>query len=234
MSAMWIARGTRPDLQYQVGALSRVMHRPGRSHWASLCRVARYLRHTRDDGISYHRRPPRWSPVLSVFVDSDFAPDYGPALLGPDFAKYHSTSGWVACVGGQPVAWRSRRQSLFADSTCVAEYLAAAEAAKAAVALRLYLADAGYVQPNPTVVHEDNTGCIKLSRSLCDHDRTKHVDHRAHQLREFHARELVVLKHIPTDQQWANVLTKNCPGPELLRFRRAVMSGSVFAPLAAS
>ena len=37
-----------------------------------------------------------------------------------------------------------------------------------------------------------------------------------------------------TDAQWANVLTKNCPGPELRRFRRAVMAGSVFAPLAAS
>ena len=33
------------------------------------------------------------------------------------------------------------------------------------------------------VLHEDNTACIKLSRNCCCHDRTKHVDYRAHLLR---------------------------------------------------
>ena len=78
----------------------------------------------------------------------------------------------------------------------------------------------------PTVIHEDNTACIKLSQNSFYHDRTKHVDYRAHLLRQYHDHREVELTHVPTTSQWANLLTKACPRIEIRRFRDTLMGAA--------
>ena len=225
MSVMWIARGVRPDIQHQTSALSRVMHKPGVEHWRRLKHLIRYLKGTRDEKLTYTRDPslpPGELPVW-IAVDASYLPDYGA-----EFDNYKSTTGWVAFgPTGQAVAWRARRQSLFADSTCVAEYLAAADAAKMAVHLRLMMSDFGYPQLKPTVIMEDNQACIKVANKWCNHDRTKHVDAHAHVLRDLIARDVVEMQHVSTELQPADALTKNLPRPCTAKYRAWLLRGIV-------
>ena len=58
------------------------------------------------------------------YTDSDFQSDR-------EFKK--STSEYVFTLGGGAISWRSVKQSIIADSTMEAEYIAASEAAKEAV-----------------------------------------------------------------------------------------------------
>lgn len=65
------------------------------------------------------------------------------------------------------------------------EFYAADECAKEVVWLRRLLAELGMSQEGPTVIYEDNKACISYSKNNTNHDRTKHIDNRAYQLRDF-------------------------------------------------
>jgi hypothetical protein len=72
---LWIARVYRYDLQYAVNACSRMSNNPGPKHWIAVCKILRYLNHTRDFKLAYHKSNPN-APVIG-YTDSDFAPNYG-------------------------------------------------------------------------------------------------------------------------------------------------------------
>ena len=83
-------------------------------------------------------------------------------------------------LGSAAVSWRSRKQSVPADSTTEAEYVAAAEATKEIVWLRKILEDLQEKQENSTPLLIDNTFAIKLAKNPRFHDRTKHINTKYH------------------------------------------------------
>jgi hypothetical protein len=52
-SLMWAAVGTRPDIAYPVGVLSKFLDNPGPAHWDATKRVFRYLLGTKDWRLTY-------------------------------------------------------------------------------------------------------------------------------------------------------------------------------------
>jgi hypothetical protein len=66
---------------------------------------------------------------------------------------------------------------MFADSTCVAEYMAAADAAKMAIHMRLMLDDFGIQQTNPTTIMEDNMSSCKIAEAKALRTQT-HASYR--------------------------------------------------------
>nr|GEX94037.1 zinc finger, CCHC-type [Tanacetum cinerariifolium] len=50
---MYEMTSTRPDIAYDVGRLSRFTSNPSRQHWKAITRVFKYLRGTKDYGLSY-------------------------------------------------------------------------------------------------------------------------------------------------------------------------------------
>ena len=63
-------------------------------------------------------------------------------------------------------------------------------------------------QMDPTVIYYDNQSCIKLSKNLVFHDRSKHIDIWYHHLRDCVQRRIMLHKYIPTEEQDANIFTK--------------------------
>ena len=58
---------------------------------------------------------------------------YIDACFQTDKDDFRSQSGFVFCLNGAAVSWKSSKQDTVADSTTEAEYIAASEAAKEAV-----------------------------------------------------------------------------------------------------
>jgi hypothetical protein len=54
----------------------------------------------------------------------------------------------------------------------------------------------------------DNKSAIKLANNPVQHSRTKHIDIRHHFLRDHEAKGDVVLLHVSTEWQLADILTK--------------------------
>ena len=87
------------------------------------------------------------------YTDSDFQSDR---------ESKKSTSGYMFTLRGGAISWRSVKQSSIADSTMEAEYIAASEAAKEAVWLKIFLLDLGVVPSAQSAItlYYDNSGAV--------------------------------------------------------------------------
>ena len=74
--------------------------------------------------------------------------------------------------------WRSTKQTVVAISTVEAEYVAMSKACVMILHFRNLLESINEKQKQATVVFEDNSGAVSLSRSakITPRTKTKHVD----------------------------------------------------------
>ncbi len=101
-----------------------------------------------------------------------------------------------------------------AASTTEAEFIAAAQATKEALWLRLLLSDLG-VQVNTFQIMADNQSALKLLKNPVLSVRSKHIDVVYHFARERVARKDVEFTYIRTDAMLADMFTKPVPGNKL-------------------
>ncbi|GJY73179.1 leucine-rich repeat protein [Tanacetum coccineum] len=102
---------TRPDIAYAVGRLSRFTSNPSRQHWKAITRVFKYLRGTKDYGLSYVGYP----SVLEGYSDASWINHVEDSS---------STSGWVFLLGGGAISWASKKQTCITSSTMESEFVA--------------------------------------------------------------------------------------------------------------
>jgi hypothetical protein len=213
-SLMYAMIGSRPDIAYAIGLLSRFCENPGIAHWQALKRVLRYLKGTLEFGPIYGGGI---SESLIGFSDADWAGD-------TDGRK--STSGYMFLLSGGPVSWRSRRQPIVALSTTEAEYVAACDATKEAVWLRQLLQDLGFGSGDfPTILYEDNQSCIAWATNPVDHNRTKHINIRYHYIRDQVRNNVITMVYMPTERMIADILTKAIPRAQFENLRNMMGVG---------
>ena len=136
---------------------------------------------------------------LIGYSDSDFDGDKETRV---------STFGYTMSLGSEAVSWRSRKQSVLADSTTEAEYVAAAEAMKEIVWLRKILEDLQEKEEKSTPLLIDNTSAIKLAKNPRFDDRTKHINTKYHLIQHHVEAKTVHLRHCSTNDQIADIFTK--------------------------
>jgi hypothetical protein len=208
-SLLWLSRGSRPDLAWITGMLSRVLHNPGRLHWFAARVALQYVATTRNQKLTYRRSANGY--ILSSSVDADFLPAYGN-----QYDNWKSTTGWVCRFAGGAVSWRSRRQDTVATSTPHAECLAAFDCSREVLHLRELLHDLGAIQRAPTILEEDNQSLIRITLNTGgEADRIKHWDYKVHWLREQIQKGSISFAWVATVDQMADSFTKPLPRPAL-------------------
>nr|GFA00612.1 zinc finger, CCHC-type [Tanacetum cinerariifolium] len=114
---MYAMTSTRSDIAYDVGRLSRFTSNPSRQHWKAITRVFKYLRGTKDYGLSYVGYP----SVFESYLDASWINHVEDSA---------STSGWVFLLGGGAISWASKMQTCITRSTMESEFIALAAAGK--------------------------------------------------------------------------------------------------------
>lgn len=220
-SLLYVSVITRPDITYAVQALGRHMQSCGNEHMIAAKRVLRYLQGTKDLGLVYEAGETGsdngiGQPCVVGFSDADW---------GGDLDTRRSTTGYLFMIEETRgvVSWGSKLQPTVALSSAEAEYMAACAAVQEAVHLRLLMSDLGFEQREPTVIYEDNQGCIALSDNPVYHRRTKHIDIRYHFIRERVASKEIELKYVPTKYQLADLLTKGLAKPRVVVLRNSIL-----------
>ena len=97
------------------------------------------------------------------------------------------------------ISWSSRKQGSVSQSTTEVEYIVASIACKEAVWLRKLLAGLFDERLEPTIIRCDNQSCIKLSKNLVFHEKSKHIEMKYYFIRDMVQKGIVKFHHIPTD-----------------------------------
>lgn len=213
---MYLAQCTRPDLAHAVGVLSQHLERPAKRHWEAVIHVFRYLKGTVNFGIVFDGKKSQKVAGLKSFelptshCDSDWAGDADTR---------RSTTGYIFCLASGALTWRSRLQPTVALSSTEAEYREITEAGQELIWLCNLMTRLDMKDEEPTILQSDNMGAIHLTSKSIFHVRTKHVEIQYHWIREIINQGNVTIKHCPTQDMVADLLTKPLGKPQFQRLR---------------
>ncbi|GKB67329.1 putative ribonuclease H-like domain-containing protein [Tanacetum coccineum] len=186
---------SRPDIMFAVCACARFQVNPKISHLHAVKRIFRYLKGQPKLGLWY----PKDSPFdLVAYTDSDYA---GASL------DRKSTIGGCQFLGCRLISWQCKKQTVVANSTTEAEYIAASNCCGQVLWIQNQLLDYGY-NFMQTKIHIDNESTICIVKNPVFHSKTKHIEIRHHFIRDSYEKRLIQMIKIYTDNNFADLLTK--------------------------
>ncbi|GJZ36575.1 hypothetical protein Tco_0582766 [Tanacetum coccineum] len=186
---------SRPDIMFAICACARFQVTPKMSHLHAVKRIFRYLKGQPKLGLWY----PRDSPFdLEAFFDSDYA---GASL------DRKSTTGGCQFLGKRLISWQCKKQTIVANSTTEAEYVAAANCCGHVLWIQNQMLDYGFNFMN-TKIFIDNESTICIVKNPVFHSKTKHIEIRHHFIRDCYEKKLIQVIKIHTDHNVADLLTK--------------------------
>lgn len=195
-SLMYLSVGTRPDISFAVGVVSRYLEKPAAAHVNAVKRIMKYIRGTINTGIRY-----------TANHEFDFV-GYSDADYAGDTGTRKSTSGYIFHIGSGVVSWASMRQQSVTLSSTESEYVAACQAIKEMIWLRELITGLSFVESVKAKFYMDNQSAIRLIKNPVHHKRTKHIDVQYHFIREKFEENLFDLEYVCTDEQIADIFTK--------------------------
>lgn len=133
---------------------------------------------------------------------------YSDADYGGDIDERKSTTGFLFMLGSSIISWSSERQKSVALSTTESEYVAAAQAVKELVWIKLLIQNLLIGANEKPNLYVDNQSAIRLIKNPEFHKRTKHIDIRYHFIRQKFEEGLFNLEYVKTELQLADILTK--------------------------
>ncbi|GJS38382.1 putative ribonuclease H-like domain-containing protein [Tanacetum coccineum] len=135
---------------------------------------------------------------LEAFSDSDYA---GASL------DRKSTTGGCQFLGKRLISWQCKKQTIVANSTTEAEYVAAANCCGQVLWIQNQMLDFGFNFMN-TKIYIDNESTICIVKNLVFHSKTKHIEIRYHFIRDSYEKKLIQVIKIHTYQNVVDLLTK--------------------------
>ncbi|GJT19282.1 putative ribonuclease H-like domain-containing protein [Tanacetum coccineum] len=168
---------SRPDIMFAVCACARFQVTPKVSHLHAVKRIFRYLKGQPKLGLWY----PKDSPL--------------------------STTRGFQFLGSRMISWQCKKQTIVANSTTEAEYVAAASCCGQVLWIQNQMLDDGYNFMN-TKIFIDNESTIYIVKNPVFHSKTKHIEIRHHFIRDLNEKKLIQMIKIHTDQNVTNLLTK--------------------------
>ncbi|XP_016747590.1 uncharacterized protein [Gossypium hirsutum] len=197
---------TIPDITFAVNKVCQFMHRPLDQHFRAVKHILRYLQGTLDYGI-------RFTTTATLDMVG-----YSDANWGTDVDDRRSTLGFYVFLGGNPVAWGSKKQ-VVSRSTAEAEYRGLAHAVTEVIWLESLLSELHVSPSQKAIVWYDNSGAVAVSANPVMHCKFKHVELDLYFDREKVAAGMLSVGHVPAQEQVADVFTKPLSLPLFTKFR---------------
>ena len=199
----------RPDIAFATNRLARSLACPSKSGIIASKRLLRYPRGTQDLGLKLQVQN-RACSTLTAFTDSDWAGDR---------RTRKSVSSWVIMLDGFLISAGARTQSVIAQSSFEAEYIAATAATSEAKYIQaLFLACGQHVN-----IHLRSDGCgaigVASRRGL---QRLRHLDVRFLWLQAETASKNIRISKVPGPENMADANTKPAD-KRSLEFCRSMM-----------
>ncbi|GJZ29347.1 putative ribonuclease H-like domain-containing protein [Tanacetum coccineum] len=157
-------KSSRPDIMFVVCACARFQVTPKTSYLHAVKRIVRYLKGQPKLGLWY----PRDSPFdLEAFSNR-----------GCQF------------LGKRLISWQCKKQTIVANFTTEAEYIAVANCYGHVLWIQNQMLDYGFNFMN-TKIHIDNESTICIMKNPVFHSKTKHIEIRHHFIKDSYEKKLI-------------------------------------------
>ena len=157
-------------------------------------------------GLHYEKFP----TILEGYTDADWN------TLSDDSK---ATSGYIFSIAGGAVSWKSKKQTILAQSTMESEMIALATASEEADYLRNLLAEIPlWEKPIPAVlIHCDSTAAIAKVQNRYYNGKRRQIRRKHSTVRELLSSGAVRVDHIRSDENLADPLTKGLAREKVLK-----------------
>ncbi|XP_028547763.1 uncharacterized protein LOC114578593 [Dendrobium catenatum] len=182
---------TRPDLSFAANVICQSMHNPTITDFLKLKRLIRYIKGTQHLGLPISPG----SLELTAYCDADWA---------ANTTDRKSISGFCTFLGSNLVSWK---------------YRALSSALSDVIWLRRLLSDFHIPLNFPTTMLCDNLSALALAHNPVFHARTKHIEVDHHFICDHIQKQTVVVSHVSSDEQLADILTKPLPVTRFITLR---------------
>mmetsp|Transcript_5978 Transcript_5978/g.7985 ORF Transcript_5978/g.7985 Transcript_5978/m.7985 type:complete len:220 (+) Transcript_5978:351-1010(+) len=212
---LYLAPRGRKDIMTAVSFLCTRVQQPNVEDWEKLSRVLRCLKSTKEF-------------FLTIFVD-DITQMYSyvdSAHMAHHDLKGH-TSGFI-CFKNGAFAAKSKKQRLNSNSSCEADLIGTGEYLKQITWARNFMIAQGY-EMKPTIIFQDNESTIKLINNgrRSSSSKTRHIDNKYFYIHGKIIDGEIKTSFKPTDEMWADGLSKSLQGNRLVLFRNQVLNANI-------
>ena len=198
---LYLVKHSRPDLSNSVRELTKVLDGATEAHWKAMMRVIKYVFDTKMKALKLKPTMDK-GYYLEGISDSEFAGDKDTRI---------SIYGYVVYFCGAPISWKSKSGKSVTLSSTEAEYFASSETAKE-LKFIFNLMEGMNLHNElklPMTLRVDNAGAIYLANNHTTGQRTKHIDIRAHYVRELINNGDLKVVFIKSEDNDADIYTKN-------------------------
>src|SRR5271168_5110705 len=185
-SLLYITLRTRPDIAFSVIKLVRFATNPSNYHMTLIKRVLQYLKATKNYGIIYTNNSTNF---ISEYCDADYAGDNSLAK---------SILGYIFILTSGPISWKSKLQSVVAQSTTEAEFITINSVAKKAVFIKQLITELDVYNQVKFPLYTDNNSALVLAKNPVFYERTKYILVRYYYIRQLIEERVLDLVYINT------------------------------------
>lgn len=192
-----LAIHTRPDIQFTVNLLSQFAKKPTQAQWKIVKHLFGYLQGTKTVGLLFTKSPNHGNQLCG-WEDADY---------GKSTTTQKSTSGYVIMLYSNPISWTTKKQSIVAQSTIEAEFVAINLCAKQVRWLSTMIIGIG-IAISKTKIKNNNQGANFISKEAQLNPNSWHIEIQFQYVRDLVSNLLLSIEHSPFNNMIANILTK--------------------------
>ena len=207
----------RPELKFPASVLKSAASNPTATHERAFTRTIRYLAKDPDTGLTFRRGA---SDEIALFGIAD-----GSNIRGHDSLSQLAYCFFLNLFSGTICA-RSVKSKKVSTSPAETELDACVLAIKSMIFLRGLLAELHHAQPQPSVLYTDSSVVLDWISDNSRHSkRADHLVLAINFVKQQVELGIVELRHIDTDSNTADVMTKNLPLEPFLRHKTTLLQG---------
>ena len=208
---LYLAKRVRPDLLTAVSFLATRATKAAEDDQAKLSRLLKYLNGSKGMGLVLSFDP---RMLLTAYVDVSYG-------VHAD-AKSHT--GGLLSLGGAAFAVKSTKQKLVTKSSTEGELVGVSDYSGEIIEKRNFLIAQGYEMEEATLFQDNMSTIAMIKNGRPTSDRTRHVNIRFFYIKDRVDAGEITVKHMPTANMIADILTKPLQGELFRRLRAALLN----------
>ena len=209
---LYLSNHLRPDLSLAVSFLVTRVNKANDIDVQKLFRVCEYLNDTIDMCIKICKSSVS-APRLESYIDAGFG----------NHADGKSHTGMIVKLNGNTISWKSVKQKIVSKDSTEAELIALSDRVRDVVWCKDFLIAQGVDVESAVTTYQDNTSTMHLVSAVGKEHRTKHLRVRQNLVKELELIGEIKIKHLPTIDMLADMLTKPLSGVKFREMVQAVM-----------